>query len=68
MADDSIYRGLSPVGNLMTSTPMGRYHHLIRRINDLISSVGREQIIDMIHLAAISSIASSVGGSVTEVE
>ena len=56
MADDIIYRGLSPVGNLTNHKPAwGRYHHLSRMINDLTSPVGREPMTHMSHPATYYS-------------
>ena len=65
MVDDSIYKGLSPVRNLRTSTSWGRYHHLLRGIIDLTFPVGREPITDMIHLVVIPSFVLPLSGSVT---
>ena len=64
MADDNIYRDLSPVGNLRTSTPRGRYHRLLRGTNDLTSPVERKPIIDVIHRGTSLSFTPSlsVGG------
>ena len=56
MADDIIYRGLSPVGNLTNHKPAwGRYHHLSRMSNDLTSPVGREPMTHMSHPATYYS-------------
>ena len=56
MADDIIYRGLSPVGNLTNHKPAwGRYHHLSHMINALTSPVGREPMTYMSHPATYYS-------------
>ena len=55
MADDIIYRDLSPVGNLTNHKPaLGRYNHLSRMINDLTSPVEREPMTSMSHVAYYS--------------
>ena len=65
MADDIIYRGLSPVGNLTNHKPAwGRYHHLSRMINDLTSPVGREPMTHMSHPATYYSWTRTLGNCV----
>ena len=56
MADDIIYRGLSPVGNLKNHKPAwGRYHYFSRMINDPTSPVGREPMTHISHPEAYYS-------------
>ena len=43
----------------------GRYHHLLRAINNLTPLVRREPISDTSHLVAISYFALPLSGSVT---
>ena len=50
--------GVYPLLESLGSLPQwGRYHHLLRRINDLTFPLGREPITDMSHLVVISSCA-----------
>ena len=65
MVDDIIYRGLSPVGNLTNQKPAwGRYHHFYRMINDSTSSMGREPMTYMSHLASYYSWTRTLGNCV----
>ena len=43
----------------------GRYHHLLRGINDLTYPMGRDTITTMSHLVVIFSCALFLSGSVT---
>ena len=50
MANDIIYRGLFPVGNLNNKKPSwGKYHNLSCMMNDPTSPVGRKIVIHMSH-------------------
>ena len=50
MEDDSIYRGLSPVGDLNNQRPSwGRYYHLSCMTNDPIFPVGRDPMTHTSH-------------------
>ena len=65
MADDIIYRGLSPVENLTNHKPAwGRYYHLSRMFNDPTSPVGREPMTNMIHLTTYYSWTCTLGNCV----
>ena len=56
MANDIIYRGLFPVGNLNNKKPSwGKYHHLSCMMNDPTSPVGRKLMIHMSHRATYYS-------------
>ena len=57
-----VYPLLETLGLL---TQWGRYNHLLRGIDNLTSSMGREPISDMYHLVVRSSIALPLGVSVT---
>ena len=55
MLDDIIYKGLSSTGNLRTSSPRGGYQHLLRGLNDLTLTAGRELMSDTSHLVVTLS-------------
>ena len=51
-----VFIGLYPLLETLGPVPQeGRYHHLLRDINDRTSPVGREPITDMSHLVVMSS-------------
>ena len=56
-----IFIGVYPQLKTIGLVPQwGRYHHLLRVINDLTSPVGRESITDMSYLVVISFCARGV--------
>ena len=64
-----VLTGLYPLLETLGPVPQwGRYHHLIRGINDLTSPMGRELITDMSHLVVISTCALLPNGSDEELE
>ena len=63
-----LFTRVYPSSETLGAVPQGdRYHRLLRGVNDLTSSMGRESVIDMSHQGLRLSVALTLSGSGTTV-